>query len=74
MHVIFRSDRLKTARSAKKLTQEELAERCHTSDRYIRDLEQGRKHRPSAEMLCLLAITLEISMDELVDIRQEEQP
>jgi len=74
MHVIFRSDRLKRARLSKNLTQEDLAARCNTSDRYIRDLERGRKTRPSAEMLCLLAAGLEIPMEELIDMVQEEQP
>ena len=73
MQVIFRSDRLKRARLKKKLTQEDLAAQCNTSDRYVRDLECGRKKHPSAEMLCLLAASLEIPMEELVDVRQEEQ-
>lgn len=73
MRVIFRCKRLKEARLQKKLTQETLAERCNTSDRYIRDLEQGRKSHPSAEMLCLLASSLDIPMEELVDVTQEEE-
>lgn len=72
MRVVFRSDQLKRARLKKKLTQEDLAAQCNTSDRYIRDLECGRKTRPSAEMLCLLATSLEISMEELVDVKEEE--
>ena len=73
MQVIFRSDQLKRARLKKKLTQEDLAAQCNTSDRYIRDLECGRKTRPSAEMVCLLATSLEIPMEDLVDVIQEEQ-
>ncbi len=73
MQVIFRFDQLKRARINKKMTQEDLAARCNTSDRYIRDLEHGRKTRPSAEMLCLLAANLDIPMDELVDVLPEEQ-
>ena len=72
MQVIFHSRRLKEARLLKKMTQETLAERCNTSDRYIRDLEQGRKTHPSAKMLCLLASSLDIPMEELVDITPEE--
>ena len=71
MQVNFRADRLRKARIKKKLTQEALAEKCNTSDRYIRDLEQSRKNHPSAEILCLLAASLEISMDELVDLGEE---
>ena len=69
--MVFRHKRLKEARLNKNMTQELLAERCNTSDRYIRDLERGRKSHPSAEMLCLLAATLEIAMDELIDTEEE---
>jgi len=72
MQVIFRSDRLKLARLKKRLTQEDLAAQCNTSDRYVRDLECGRKKNPSAEMLCLLAASLDVPMEELVDVKQEE--
>jgi len=72
MQVVFRHKRLKEARLKKNMTQDFLAERCNTSDRYIRDLERGRKTRPSAEMLCLLATSLEIPMEELVDVKEEE--
>ena len=71
MQVVFRHKRLKEARLNKNMTQELLAERCNTSDRYIRDLERGRKSHPSAKMLCLLAATLEIAMDELIDTEEE---
>jgi len=71
MQVVFRHKRLKEARLKKNMTQEFLAERCNTSDRYIRDLERGRKSHPSAEMLCLMAATLEIAMDELIDTEEE---
>lgn len=74
MQVKFRSDLLKRARLKKRLTQEDLAAQCNTSDRYIRDLECGRKSRPSAEMLCLLAASLEIPMEDLVDVIPEEEP
>ena len=72
MRVTFRHERLKEARSKKNMTQEMLAECCNASDRYIRDLERGRKSHPSAEMLFLLASNLEIPMEELVDMDQEE--
>ena len=44
MRVVFRSDQLKRARLRKKLTQEDLAAQCNTSDRYIRDLEREFVH------------------------------
>ena len=74
MQVTFRHERLKEARMKKNMTQEMLAECCNTSDRYIRDLERGRKSHPSAEMLFLLAANLEIPMEELVDMEQEKEP
>lgn len=74
MQVKFRSDLLKRARLKKWPTQEDLAAQCNTSGRYIRDLECGRKSRPSAEMLCLLAASLEIPMEDLVDVIPEEEP
>lgn len=71
MQVIFRFDRLKEARQKKNMTQEELAERCNSSDRYIRDLESGKKRHPSAAMVFQIASTLGISAETLVDIKQE---
>lgn len=72
MQVTFRHERLREARNKKNMTQEMLAECCNTSDRYIRDLERGRKSHPSAEMLFLLASSLEIPMEALVDMEQED--
>ena len=68
MQVIFYSELLKEARLKKNMTQEELAECCNSSDRYIRDLENGKKVHPSADMLYRIASTLEIPMDALVGI------
>ena len=72
MQAVFCSHRLKQARLQKNITQEQLAEACQTSDRYIRDLECGRKSHPSAEVVCLLASTLDIPMTELMAVRPEE--
>ena len=74
MQVVFRFDRMKKARLKKKMTQEVLAERCNTSDRYIRDLEKGRKMQPSAAVVCLIASVLEIPMETLLAPRQEDEP
>ena len=67
MQVVFRFDRLKEARRNKNLTQEELAERCGSSDRYIRDLETGRKVHPSATVVYQIASVLEIPVETLFD-------
>lgn len=73
MQVVFQYERLKEARLKKNLTQEELAERCGSSDRYIRDLEKGRKVNPSADLVCQIASVLEIPMEALFDPGQEEE-
>ena len=73
MQVVFQYERLKEARLKKNLTQEELAERCGSSDRYIRDLEKGRKVHPSATVVCQIASVLEIPMEALFDPGQEEE-
>ena len=73
MQVVFQFERLKAARLKKNMTQEELAERCGSSDRYIRDLETGRKIHPSAAVICQIASILEIPMEALFDPGQEEE-
>ena len=73
MQVVFQYERLKEARLKKNLTQEELAERCGSSDRYIRDLEKGRKVHPSAAVICQLASVLEVSVEALFDTEQEDR-
>ena len=72
MQVIFQYERLKAARQKKNMTQEELAERCGSSDRYIRDLEKGRKVNPSADLVCQIASALDITMETLFATGQEE--
>lgn len=72
MEITFHKERLKKERLQKNLTQQELAELCNSSDRYIRDLETGKKAHPSASMLYRIASSLEIPMEELVDIKKQE--
>ena len=72
MQVVFQYERLKEARLKKNLTQEELAERCGSSDRYIRDLEKGRKINPSADLVCQIASALDIPMETLFEARRED--
>ena len=72
MQTVFQYERLKEARLKKNLTQEELAERCGSSDRYIRDLEKGRKVNPSADLVCQIASALDIPMEALFGAGQEE--
>lgn len=60
------SKRLKSARKDKNLTQEELASLIHVSRSLVARWEYGDVY-PSVEYLNLLAKTLEISVDELID-------
>lgn len=73
MQVVFQFERLKAARLKKNMTQEELAEHCGSSDRYIRDLEKGRKINPSADLICQIASALDIPMEALFGAGREEE-
>ena len=69
----FNADKLRVARANRNMTQEMLAERCDTTDRYIRDLEAGRKDMPSAALVCRFSLALDVPMESLMDIVQEEE-
>ena len=69
----FNADKLRAARANRNMTQEMLAERCNTTDRYIRDLEAGRKDMPSAALVCRFSLALDVPMESLMDILQEEE-
>ena len=69
----FNADKLRAARANRNMTQEMLAERCNTTDRYIRDLESGRKDMPSATLVCQFSIALDVPMEYLMDIVQETE-
>ena len=56
---------IKTARKAKFLTQETLAEKIDVSPVFISQLETGAR-MPSLETLCKIADVLKISLDKLV--------
>lgn len=57
--------RIKTARKAKKYTQEELAAKCHCTSTHISNIENG-KIGLSLELLYALSIVLEKSLDYFV--------
>lgn len=69
----FNAQKLRAAREGRCMTQETLAERCDTTDRYIRDLETGRKDMPSAALVCRLSVALNVPMESLMDIIQEKE-
>ena len=57
--------RLKELRKAKKITQEQLAERCHVSTKHIANIEKGSMN-PSYEILLAIARVLPVSLDALI--------
>lgn len=69
--VKFNADRLKEVREQKNISQMRLAELCDSSDRYIRALELGNRENPSAVLVCLLSYVLDLTMEELMIIKQE---
>lgn len=66
----FNHERFRAACERKKTSQSTLAEQAGTTDRYIRDLEAGRKRNPSAVLLCQLCGELGISMESLMDVHE----
>lgn len=63
----FNAEKFRDMRKKKNLTQERLAEQANSTDRYIRDLESGRKNNPSASLLHQMSKALEVSMDDLME-------
>ena len=74
MKAEFSADKFHEARTRKNVTQERLAEQTDISTRYIRALESGSKHNPSAAFLCRIALALDLPMDALMDITEKDTP
>lgn len=64
--------RIRTLRKAKKLSQEELAERCGLHTTYIGQIERGEKNA-SLESIQKLSAGLEISVAEIFENFKDEQ-
>ena len=58
-------NRIKSARKAKKLTQEKLAEQINISTSYIAEIENKRTI-PSFEIMCSLCKILNLSLDDII--------
>lgn len=65
MVVLFQNEVLRQRRKELGITQEALAEHCDCSPRYLRNLETGMKHNPSAALVRQIAFVLQISMEDL---------
>lgn len=69
MSVKLNGEKLKKLREERNITQEALAELAEMGDRYVRDLESGRKSNPSAALLYRISDALGVSMEELLLIQ-----
>lgn len=72
MSAEFNGKKLKSIRKAKRITQEALAEKAALGDRYIRELESGRKSNPSVVLVYRMANTLDVSVEDLMEITPDE--
>ena len=70
--IVFQNELLRARRKAKGLTQEQLAEYCGCSPRYLRTLETGAKSNPSAVLVRKIAMVLNVSMEELLTCERED--
>ncbi len=58
--------RIRALREASGLTQEQLAERAGLNEKYIQDLESGRRANPGLDVLNSLALALEVPVYALL--------
>ena len=69
--VKLNGSKLQQLRISRDMTQAKLAERSETTERYLRDLESGKKYNLSASLLYRFANVLDVSMEELLEIQEE---
>ena len=60
-------DKIKALRTAKKLTLEQLAEKCESSKGYIWEIENRGTRKPSGEKLMKIAKALDTTTEYLLD-------
>lgn len=73
MSATFSGTKLRCARTSKKLSQADVAERAETTIRYFGAVERGEKKNPSAAWVCRVSNVLGISMNDLMDISRESE-
>ncbi|MEQ9145539.1 MAG: helix-turn-helix transcriptional regulator [Parvibaculaceae bacterium] len=64
-------EKIRRLRKEKKLTLDQLAERTGSSKSYIWELENKNPPRPSAEKLAKIAEQLDVTLEYLLDDKQE---
>ena len=62
----FNASYFKSERKRKNISQSSLADMADTSERYIRDLEKGKKTNPSANLLYRLSKAMGTPMENLM--------
>ena len=70
--VILDGPKMQLLRKSMNKTQAQLAVAADTTERYIRDLETGRKRDPSARIVYGCAVFLGVAMEELMIVIEEE--
>lgn len=70
--VIINGAKLRELRIEQNKLQSEIAAAADTTERYIRDLEKGKKKMPSASIVYGCAHCLGVSMEELMIVVKEE--
>ena len=70
--VILNGSKLREIRISKNIRQSDVAEAAETTERYIRELESGRKCDPSARIVYGCASCLGVAMEDLMTVREEE--
>ena len=73
MQVLFDGKKFKAARKQRNLSQTRLAEEAETTERYLRELENGRTDNPSAAMVYRLSVALDLPMEELMTEAEEAE-
>ena len=70
--VMLDGPKMRMLRMAMNKTQTDMAVAADTTERYIRDLETGRKRDPSARIVYGCAVFLGVPMEELMIVIEEE--
>lgn len=66
--------RLRTIRESKGLSQTEVADAAEITPAYLCELEKGSKNNPGFNVLQKLAVALGVTVVELLEDQEENQP
>ena len=71
MMFVFNAKSLRALRKKAGWTQAQLAEYSELSERQIRQLEGGKVTRPFADTLCRISHALGVSVEDLLELKEE---